>query len=107
MEFERSWAREILDQARAKLAADYAEAGKAAEFEMLADQLEQGKKARPYPELAEQLGIDVATARYMSFKLRQRFRDALEKVVADTVTSDEEAAREMQHLLTVFESPQG
>lgn len=103
LEFERSWAREILQQAREKLRETYAEAGREKEFEAFADQLEIGKSERPHEEIAAELGVAAAAARFIGFKLRQRFRELLEGAVADTVTTQEEAANELQYLLGLFE----
>ncbi len=105
LEFERQWAREILQQAREKLREVYVEAGKSAEFDAFADQLEIGKSERPHREIADELGVDEAATRYIGFKLRQRFRELLEQTVAETVATREEAAEELRHLLGVFEKP--
>ena len=105
LEYERSWAREILSEARKKLQQDYAEIGKQAEFEAFADQLELGKSEESYREIAAELGVDEAAARYIGFKLRQRFRETIEVIVADTVLTAEDAAEEMSHLMKIFKTP--
>lgn len=102
LEFERSWAREILQQARDALRETYAAAGKLKEFEAFADQLEIGKSERPYSEIAVELGIDADAARYIGFKLRQRFREQIEQTVTDTVATPEEAAEELNYVMGLF-----
>ena len=104
LEFERSWAREIIRQTREKLRKSYAEAEKLQEFTLLQDHLEpQG--GRPYADLAADLGVKEARIRYLIFKLRQRFSYFLKDAVGETVLSHEDAGEELNYLQKIFEDP--
>lgn len=104
LEYERSWAREILRQSREKLRESYAEKGRAEEFALVQDHLEpQG--GRPYSELAADLGVKEARVRYLVFKLRQRYSHFLKAAVAETVLSHEDAEEEMAYIREIFHPP--
>ena len=106
LEFERSWAREVIKTARERTRDRYAEVSKLEEFEALEDLLDDGKASRPYKEIAEELGVETSVVNFMAFKLRQRFREKLQEVIAETVETHEEVEDEMRHLLDVFETPE-
>lgn len=101
-EFQRSWARTALAQAVGKVRADYAASGKSAIFQELEDQLVDGCSGSAYREIGARLGLSEASTRFAAFKLRQRFREVLYGIIADTVTSREEAELEMAELQGVF-----
>lgn len=101
-EFDLCWAREILNQAKARLRDSYEEAGKLDHFLAFEDQLEDGKSERSYREIAGDLDVPEARVRFIAFKLRQRYGALLEEIVADTVVTQEEASEEMAHLKSVF-----
>ena len=58
LEYERSWAREILIQAKEKLRTTYEAAEMMHEYDAFTDQLELGKSERTYREIATELGVD-------------------------------------------------
>lgn len=102
LEYERHWAREVLRQAKAKLLETYTNAGKLKEYETFEDQLEDGKAERSYTDMAKDMGVAEPAARFMAFKMRQRYRECLTEIVTETVATQEEAKDELAHLLNVF-----
>ena len=103
VEFDRAWARQLLEQVLAKLEAAYRDAGKGGLFDALHDQLAPGgATGKPYAQIAEELGVSEPSVRFGAFKLRQRYREMLKEAVAETVTSEAEAAEELRHLRSVF-----
>lgn len=105
LEYERSWAREMLRQTRETLKQSYTEAGKAEEFAHLQDHLDADGSGKPYPEIAVELGVKEAQARFLVFKLRQRYAEFLRKAVNETVLSSKDAEEELAHLRKVFQTP--
>ena len=105
LEYDRAWARQLLASVMAKLAAVYAEAGKAALFEGLRDRLEVRCEPVPYAETAAALGLTEAVLRVGAFKLRKRYRDLLQAAIAETVASPEDLAEEVNYLMAVFAEP--
>jgi len=103
LEFERAWARELLRQTLSRLQAEYEAAGRGAVFHRLRDQLMDGTPERPYGEVAVELGLSEASTRFAAFKLRQRYREVLRELVADTVAGEDEVEVEITHLRRLFQ----
>lgn len=101
LEFDRAWARHLLDSVLQRLAHAYREAGKAEVFDALKDNL-TGGGSESYESAARALGLSPPAVRYAAFKLRERYRELLRETIADTVTTREEAAEEMSHLRGIF-----
>ena len=104
LEFERAWARELLRRALDRLGDDYEAAGRGAIYRALKDQLVDGSSELSYLEIARALGLSEASIRFAAFKLRQRYREVLKEIVAETVPTEEEVAGELVHLRTLFRS---
>ncbi len=104
VEYERAWGRELLRQALARVAADYESAGNGDLFRALRDQLTEGSSETSYRGVAATLGLTEASARFAAFKLRQRYRIALQELVEGTVTNPEEVEDEMVHLRLLFQA---
>ncbi len=103
LEFDRAWARQLLERVLAKLEASYREAGKGPLFAALRDQLVPGGATeKPYAQIADELGVSEPSVRFGAFKLRNRYREMLKEAVLETVSSEEEAAEELRHLRAVF-----
>jgi len=105
VEFDRLWARELIDRARTKIAERYRKEGKSEIYETFKEQLVSGSSEASYRDIADTLNLTEAAARYAAFTLRSRFRAALKQEVIDTVGSDEEAEEEFAFLQQIFESP--
>ncbi len=83
--FERRWALTAIEQALAVVTAEYAEKGKGRLLEVLSVYLAASASAPPFSETAAVLGMTESAARASAHRLRQRYRLALEKVVAATL----------------------
>ncbi|MBN8247313.1 MAG: sigma-70 family RNA polymerase sigma factor [Verrucomicrobia bacterium] len=101
-EYERSWAREVLRQARERLRTLYQQLGQQTMFHALEGFLTDGDLEGSFREIAAPLGITEAAARFAAFQLRRRYRETLREVVADTVASPEEVSAELEHLQSLF-----
>ena len=100
-EFDRVWARQLLDTVLRKLESVYAKAGKGAIFNSLQDHLITGE-SRDYPAISAQLGISPARVRLTAFKLRERYRELLRAAIRETVSSAAEVEDELNHLRGLF-----
>lgn len=105
LEFDRCWAREILDRARERMRQAYTEAGKAQVFEVMAFQTTPGESGPGYVEIARRLELSEATARVTAFKFRQRYRRFVEEATVETVASHDDLNEELAYLQQVFQEP--
>lgn len=101
-EFERAWALELIEQALARVAADYARRDRRALFDTLRGELAPGGGARPRAELAAELGLREGALKVALHRLRQRFGEALRSEVAETVAGEAEVDRELADLLSAL-----
>lgn len=100
--YERRWALTLLDRSMTALRAEYAGAGKQAEFEKLKGFLTMDGAPPAYAELASQLGTNEGAARVAVHRLRKRYRDLFRAEIARTLTASEEIETEVRHLLAAL-----
>lgn len=106
--FERRWAMRILEQALERLQADYVRTGQHLLFEEMRRVILQRDQDLTYADLGQRLGMTENHFKVSVFRIRQRFRQHVRAVVADTLpdsatTSEIEA--ELAHLLAVLRDP--
>jgi RNA polymerase sigma factor (sigma-70 family) len=97
--YERRWARALLDQTLVRLRAEYAGAGKTAEFDRLKGVLHAERGNIPYRDLAAALNLNEGAARVAVHRLRKRFREVFRATVAETVSTPDEADDELRHIV--------
>jgi RNA polymerase sigma factor (sigma-70 family) len=98
----RKWALATLDEVLALLKREWDTAGKSVTFETLNPYL-QGECGLPhYGEVARTLGITEASVKTTVHRLRQRYRELLRGVVAQTVADPAEIDDEIRFLLRVL-----
>jgi len=100
--FERQWAQTVIEQAAAKLQAEFAAAGQAERFAVLKDFLMGDSELLSYAEAANRLGLSVPAATSAIHRLRGRFRDVFHEEIAQTLDSREEVSDEIRHLLAAL-----
>jgi RNA polymerase sigma factor (sigma-70 family) len=98
MEFDREWARALLDRALQTTEQDYAKRGKEALFGGLRQFLTGAPDLPGYTAVSAQLGISAASAKVEVHRLRAQFREKLRREVACTVTEPGEIDDELQYL---------
>lgn len=101
--FERAWAIETVDRARARLEAEYALAGEASVFAALQDGLVRGGP-RTHAERAAALGKREGAVRVALHRLRRRWRDVLYDEVRSTTRNSAEADAEIAALFEALAS---
>ncbi len=97
--FDRRWAVAVIEQALARLGAEYAAAGKGALFEALRPLLSSPGEARPYAEIGARFSMNEGAVKIAVHRLRQRYGAALRAEIAETVGTAEEVDAELRHLL--------
>lgn len=100
-EFERRWALALLDQTLTELRAEYAESKKVALFDTLKGTLTGD--ATSYRDLGTRLGLSEGAVKVAVHRLRQRYRDKLRAVIAETVDGPAAVDDELRDLFAALE----
>jgi RNA polymerase sigma-70 factor (ECF subfamily) len=100
--YDRRWALALLDATLARLRAEFEEAGRGREFEVLKPQLTAARGDIAYGALATALGTTEGAARVAVHRLRKRFREVFREEIAQTVENAEELEDELRHLIGVL-----
>jgi RNA polymerase sigma factor (sigma-70 family) len=99
--FEQRWALTLLDQAKARLKEEYAQAGKDGFYERLRV-FEAGDPGAPtYAEVAAEFSLTESAVKSAAHRLRQRYGELVREEVAHTVGSPAETDEELRHLIGV------
>jgi RNA polymerase sigma-70 factor (ECF subfamily) len=102
--FERRWALSVLEHAMANLRAEFAAAGRAGQFEILAPFLNRDSRGTRYEEVAAKVGISAGGLRTLVHRMRRRYRDLVRAEIAETVASPEDIDEEIRFLMSVLSS---
>jgi len=100
--FDRQWALTVLDQAIGQLRKSYVSGGKELVFDALLGTISPSGAKRPLADAAAELGISENAAKVASHRLRQRYRQALQEVITETVESEESIDEEIRYLMSIF-----
>ena len=84
-EFERAWARSVLERARERLAEEQAQAGKSPQWRALEPHLARHDERGQGAGLAQTLGISENAVRVALHRLRRRFGELVRDEVRETV----------------------
>ncbi len=99
--FEQRWALTLLDQAKARLKEEYAQAGKAGFYERLRVFEGDDPAAPTYAQVAAEFGLTESAVKSAAHRLRQRYGELVREEVAHTVDSPAEVDEELRHLISV------
>jgi len=105
--FYQTWAHELLDKVREQLRQHFAATGRAAVFELLLPFLTLDKEPPAQDTLARQLGSSEAATRVLIHRTRARFRELLQREVAQTVLTPEDLPGELAWLQSVLSERDG
>ena len=97
--FDRRWALAVIEQALARLSAEYSAAGKGTLFAALKPLLTAPASVRPYAEIGTDFGMNEGAVKIAVHRLRQRYGAALRAEIAETVETASEVDAELRHLL--------
>ncbi|MBI4661724.1 MAG: sigma-70 family RNA polymerase sigma factor [Verrucomicrobia bacterium] len=99
--FERRWALTLLEKTLEDLKQKRAADGKAEWFDALQVYLSGGPNARPYAEIAAELGMSEGALKVAVHRLRRRYGELMRKEIAHTVSRLEDIDDEIRHLFAV------
>ena len=101
-QFDRQWARAVLDQARARLRQECVASGKSELYDRV--NLLGGKQERSvtYVDIAAELGMSVSGVKSAVSRLRERYAELVREEVAQTVSSPTDVDAEIGYLLSVI-----
>ena len=101
--FERQWAETVVNTALGRLAAEFAEEGKASLFKALGAFVRGSADPLPsYDQLAQQLGMPATTVRSHVNRLRARYRVLVRAELRRTVERADAVDEELHELLRVL-----
>ncbi len=98
-DFDRRWAETVLSQARQKLKAAHEAAGKRQEYEALRPFLTKGTPEGLIQEAAAKLGKTEGAIRMAVLRLRDDYRVAIQREIADTLDADGDVEAEVRYLI--------
>lgn len=97
--FDRHWALSLLERVLLALAAEFEQAGKTREFEVLKPYLTGDAAGLSPTAAAASLGGSPGAAKVAIHRLRKRFRQLVRAEIATTVADAEEVSAEMDYLI--------
>lgn len=100
--YDRQWALTLLERSCERLAADFAERGKARDFEVLRPYLTAVAGAEEYEKIGAQLGMKPDTVKVAVHRLRARFGTILREEVAETHEGDHDVDAELRYLIRLL-----
>lgn len=116
--FDQAWAEQVMEGAMEAVAEAWETAGKGDAFSVLLPFLSLSASASPdetgeerpgaagsYEAAARELGVSTGAVKSRILRLRQEFREALERQIAKTVSAPHEIAEEMAYLREVLSAP--
>jgi RNA polymerase sigma factor (sigma-70 family) len=103
--FERRWAKSLMEQVMAALAAEMEGEGKRALYDALLPFTHLEAKPATLAETADKLGMNEAAVKMAISRLRHRLRDRLREAVAETLGPEDDLEAEMMHLRSLLVAP--
>lgn len=101
-EYERRWALTVVSRTRERLRGELEAEGKGGLYAALAPTLVESGPARPYRDIAAELGASEASIKMAAVRLRRRFGKLLREEIAETVRGAAEVDDELRHLIGVL-----
>jgi RNA polymerase sigma-70 factor (ECF subfamily) len=101
-EFQRQWARTVLQLVMKQLEEDYRKQDKLAQFQQLKPFIAR-QEGQNYQAVADQLEMTASAARMATSRLRDRFRFLLRQEIAQTVASEQDVDEEIHGLFLAFQ----
>ena len=97
--FDHQWALAVMERGLQTVQSDFEEGGKGKQFELLKPWLIGDTENLSQGEAAEELGISTGAVKVAVHRLRQRFREAIQSEITQTVDSPEEVSAELRYLI--------
>jgi RNA polymerase sigma factor (sigma-70 family) len=103
--FDRRWAMTVLEQALARLRAEYDSAERRPVFEALRGYVTGEPVAAFYTQAAAGLGLSESAVKSAIYRLRQRYHALVREEVAQTVANAADLEEEIRYLMSLFSGP--
>lgn len=100
--YQKQWAKTLLDRVFKALRSEFAERGKAHQFDKLKKFLSGKNSEETLGEAADQLSMTEVAVKVAVHRMRQRFGEILRAEIENTVSTAEEVDTEIQQLFDVF-----
>lgn len=101
--YDRRWALAVLEQALQRLQSHQSEKGKLELYHALQPTLTGvPMTVEQYTEIGEQFGMVAGAVKVAAMRLRQRYRDTIRDIVAQTVVESEDVTDELNELLSAL-----
>ncbi|MEL6106016.1 MAG: sigma-70 family RNA polymerase sigma factor [Planctomycetota bacterium] len=100
--YQRQWVKSLLDRVTDELRSEFAERGKAHQFDRLQKFLGGKNREETLAEAASQLSMSEVAVKVAVHRMRQRFGDLLRADIANTVSTPEEVDSEIRELFSVL-----
>ncbi len=104
--FDRDWAVTLLQQVLNLLQNEMRADGKEQQFDLLKGSVIGDHSQNSYAGLAQQLGMNEATARMAASRMRTRYRELLRREISQTVATPDEIDDEIRSLFRVLARPE-
>ncbi len=101
-EFDRQWARTLIDHVMQRLAKEFEANGRIELFELLRPHLFREAGGVPYVEIAIQLNLTVVAIKATVHRLRKRFGELLRAEIRRTVQSSGDVEAELSDLFQIL-----
>ena len=101
-EYDRAWARTVLEQALRRLAQECATTGHARLLEALEPALFADETASSYREIAGRLGMTEGAVKVAAHRIRLRLRGLVRDEILQTVSNEGDWETELRYLITLF-----
>lgn len=103
--FDRQWALALLEKAFQRLRGEFAQLGKASDFQVLKPCLMAARGAVDYAEVADRLHTNEGAARVAVHRLRKRFREVYREEISHTLAEGANLDEELRHLAAALARP--
>ena len=100
--FQKQWAKTLLERVTSNLRSEFANRGKAHQFDKLSQFLSGKSEDETLGEAANQLAMSEVAVKVAVHRMRQRFGEILRTEIENTVATPEEVDSEIQQLFDVF-----
>ena len=101
-EYQRLWARTLLQHVLSELRSEYEASGRAILFDVLQQYLTHDSTPEKHAKAAARLEMSVAAVKVAVHRLRGRYRELLQAEIAKTVSHPDEVDDEIRDLFDIF-----
>lgn len=99
--YDRRWALDLIDRARARVREHYVATNKQLRFELLQAFLPGDEPSRSQADIGRELGLNENAVKQEVFRLKKLFGEFLRSEVAETVANADEVDEELRYLIDV------